>query len=414
MSKVIRIAVAILCFSITGSLLAQNSPGAIFTTEGSCTGTNLNIFTSRQAVYLDGGPRRPGSAGLAPGEYYVKVTEPNGTLLGTSVGAPIERPAVVDAGTGEFLVCVHLWTVLIKASDGTEGYDLTSNNGGEYKVWASQNPAFPNNESKTDNFKIKETAPGQPDPVPARLIVRKYYDVDANDVYDDGIDTYLEGWEMTITDDDGVSIVRYTEVDVLVEAGDFTVDESMAPGWLPTGPVSRNVSVPEGGIGEVEFGNICLGAGGGHTLGFWSNKNGLKLVGADDLQMLRDLHLRDALGDDFDPMMASAFRTWLLSGSATNMAYMLSVQLSAMALNVHNGKVDGGAMIYAPGATSANALGFASVNDVMAEADASLATDGYTVLSGLIRTYQEALKNALDHANNNLNFVQSEPCAFAF
>jgi hypothetical protein len=96
------------------------------------------------------------------------------------------------------------------------------------------------------------------------------------------------------------------------------------------------------------------------------------------------------------------------------MAYMLSAQLAAMELNVFNGKVAGGSLIYAPGATSANSLGFATVNAVMAEADASLGANGLTVASGATRTYQEALKNALDRANNNLNFVQATPCAFSF
>ena len=44
---------------------------------------------------------------------------------------------------------------------------------------------------------------------------------------------------------------------------------------------------------------------------------------------------------------------------------------------------------------------------VMDAANASLGTDGYTVASGTVRTYQEALKNALDKANNNLNFLQT-------
>ena len=31
-----------------------------------------------------------------------------------------------------------------------------------------------------------------------------------------------------------------------------------------------------------------------------------------------------------------------------------------------------------------------------------------------LRSYQEALKNALDRANNNLNFVQAAPCPFTY
>jgi hypothetical protein len=96
------------------------------------------------------------------------------------------------------------------------------------------------------------------------------------------------------------------------------------------------------------------------------------------------------------------------------MAYMLSAQLAAMELNVEGNLVNGNALIYAPGTTNANALGFATINSVMAEADADLQANPVTVTAGSTRTHQEALKNALDKANNNLNFVQSKPCPFTF
>ncbi len=50
----------------------------------------------------------------------------------------------------------------------------------------------------------------------------------------------------------------------------------------------------------------------------------------------------------------------------------------------------------------------------MAEANASLGANGLTVAAGPVRSYQEALKNALDNANNNKNFVQATPCPFSF
>ena len=53
--------------------------------------------------------------------------------------------------------------------------------------------------------------------------------------------------------------------------------------------------------------------------------------------------------------------------------------------------------------------GFATVGDLMAEANASLGTYGYTLVANAVRTYQEALKSALDNANNNLTFVQGSP-----
>src|SRR3982751_3177424 len=91
--------------------------GAIFTTNAACSGTNVNIFGAKTDVFLDGGPAHPGAAGLPDGDYYVKVTEPNGTLLGTSIGATDETPAhVTDGG---FDQCYQLSAILIKASDSS-------------------------------------------------------------------------------------------------------------------------------------------------------------------------------------------------------------------------------------------------------------------------------------------------------
>ena len=75
--------------------------------------------------------------------------------------------------------------------------------------------------------------------------------------------------------------------------------------------------------------------------------------------------------------------------------------------------MSGTAVIYAPGTNSANAFGFATVNAVMTEANTLLCSGGATllILSGNPdRPRAEALKNALDNANNNKNFVQSTPC----
>lgn len=92
------------------------------------------------------------------------------------------------------------------------------------------------------------------------------------------------------------------------------------------------------------------------------------------------------------------------------MAYLLSAQLAAMKLNVMASFVDGHALIYASGTTSANAAGFATVNAVMNKADTELGLHGSTPSGSDRRAYQEALKNALDKVNNNMNFVQPGPC----
>jgi hypothetical protein len=72
--------------------------GAIFTTDVTCSGVNLNIFGSKEDVYLDGGPVSPHASGFPDGSYYVKVTEPDGTLLGTSINSGNDTPAQVTNG----------------------------------------------------------------------------------------------------------------------------------------------------------------------------------------------------------------------------------------------------------------------------------------------------------------------------
>lgn len=95
------------------------------------------------------------------------------------------------------------------------------------------------------------------------------------------------------------------------------------------------------------------------------------------------------------------------------MAYMLSAQLSAMELNVGAGNVSGNALVYAPDTTSANSLGYASINALMNEANTELGSHNVTKDGNSSRAYQMALKNALDNANNK-NVVQPSPCAFSF
>lgn len=185
---------------------------------------------------------------------------------------------------------------------------------------------------------------------------------------------------------------------------------------MATTPISvTGVVVTSGQTATASFGNLCLGGGAGLTPGFWSNKNGQKLVGADDLAMLRALNLKDAKGKDFDPKDYATFKKWLLGSDASgNMAYKLSSQLAAMELNVYNGIAAGSALIHAPGTASASTLGFATVNAVMTEANAALAADGLTPAGDPNRASQERLKNVLDRANNNYAFVQSAPCPFTY
>ncbi|MDP2182059.1 MAG: hypothetical protein Q8K99_05745 [Actinomycetota bacterium] len=124
--------------------------GAIWTTDSDGS-VNINLYDAKDKVWLNGGPIGGQQKGLPDGEYYVKVTEPAGAMLGKSTGTV----TVVD---GRFATAVRLVDFVKTTSSGYTafGYDDTTNNGGEYKVWLSKNPAFPNDESKTDNFKVKD------------------------------------------------------------------------------------------------------------------------------------------------------------------------------------------------------------------------------------------------------------------
>ncbi len=91
----------------------------------------------------------------------------------------------------------------------------------------------------------------------------------------------------------------------------------------------------------VNFGNVCLGAGGGHSIGYWTNKNGeetLYDIGMEDmLWWLRYMSLRNADGSNFDPYTYAELRTWLRGANSKNMLYMLSAQMVAMTMDYYSG-----------------------------------------------------------------------------
>src|ERR1051325_8068081 len=97
-----------------GYMAAAPLPGAIFTTDAGCTGVDLNIYQSKDAVYVDGGPAHPGAAGLPDGSYYIQVTTPDGSVLGTSVGSGNPTPVTVVSGE---MTCSQLSAILITTAD---------------------------------------------------------------------------------------------------------------------------------------------------------------------------------------------------------------------------------------------------------------------------------------------------------
>jgi hypothetical protein len=69
--------------------------------------------------------------------------------------------------------------------------------------------------------------------------------------------------------------------------------------------------------------------------------------------------------------------------------------------------VDTSALVYAPGVDG----GFLTIGELMSRANEELGLHPITVVTGPDRAYQENLKNALEQANMNLNFVLPPPAA---
>jgi hypothetical protein len=145
------VAVAVAVFvAVMGLVLvrAQAPSGAIFTTVADGSEVNYNIYPSKEAVYLDGGPG-PGApqtaAGLDDGVYVFQVTDPSGKVLLSSDIAACRRITVED-GIIIGLVTDECGAPHVIGNDIDHPpaktvrlmpYDDTPNPGGEYKVWVT-------------------------------------------------------------------------------------------------------------------------------------------------------------------------------------------------------------------------------------------------------------------------------------
>jgi hypothetical protein len=232
--------------------LAQAGPsGAIFTTIVNGTIVNANTqYTSKCAVYLDGGPGangNTGAAGLPAGYYYFQVTDPSGkTLLNTDPVSNreflVSTSGVITAYTGTGgpphptgidlpQSAVGAITVGLANVNCPADFLDTSNNGGEYKAWATpvssfvgdptqvDNPCGPDcfhgfqrSESKTDNFKVKAES------ATFCLLVTKQV-LSAGGTITAGV-----AWPMTLTDPSGTTTSYVTN-----SAGTLSVC-GLAPG----------------------------------------------------------------------------------------------------------------------------------------------------------------------------------------
>jgi hypothetical protein len=436
----------LLCvLALTGVAVAAGFFGAIFTSLGDGTAVNMNLYADKSDVYLNGGPQNLNANGLPNGTYYFQVTDPSGATLLSSDPAICRQLQVVGGKVaGAVGPCPHLNGATNIANGSTPvqliPYNDTPNNGGEYKVWLipvgaativgdpSTSPvlSFTHDNAKSDNFKVGAS---EPPPNPSSISGMKFYDANANGVKDEG-EAGIHFWQIWIYGGPEGFVPYSTTTDASgdysflnLDPGTYGACEVLpknAPIWLPTTATRIDgIAVPPDSTSN-DFGNVCLGPGGGLTLGFWSNKNGQAVMTnggmTAELLFLSNLNLRNANGTNFNPTTYTGFRTWILNATATNMSYMLSAQLAAMELNVHNGKVSGGAHVFAGSAPAGcsvpglSGAGFIGVNDLMADANTELGLDGFTPSGDPERTCQEFKKTTLDKANNNLNFVQANAC----
>jgi hypothetical protein len=173
---------------------ASAPTGAIFTTVADGTEVNFNIYPSKEAVYLDGGPG-PGApqtaAGLDDGVYVFQVTDPSSKVLLSTDPAgcrqfTVAGGVIVNVTPSTNLGCGHVTGLDVDHNATTVQlmpYLDTPNPGGVYKAWAIKVADFlegcsalgvPNGlavvdcgyeagnphgfvpaDSKTDNFKVR-------------------------------------------------------------------------------------------------------------------------------------------------------------------------------------------------------------------------------------------------------------------
>lgn len=469
--------------------------GAIYTTINDGTGVDENNYYAKEDVYLNGGPQNDNGPGLPDGTYYYQVTDPSGaTLLSTDMA--VCRQLVVIGGrisgsTPLSEPCRHANGILNPANNSIPvqlfPFNDTPNNGGVYKVWLVRQANttivapdgihinFNNNNSKTDNFRIRDFCEVHPDdptcdpnPPDVTLSGHKFYDANANAFDDDG--QVVAGVQIVIsyttpagsfgpfvvtTDASGnwsygpipagASFTVSENVPCVDENADMMCD--VVNYWVQTAPVADGngfqgyTGVANTNVTGLNFGDVCFHpATGGKTLGYWSNKNGQNTMNtgsvnigvfptqADnpafpelgqgmngDLNFLKRLNLKNSslqkgTGNplDFDPGNYPNFRTWLLNGNAVNMAYMLSVQLSATSLDCRHGFLSDSQIVDATGI----GLGYQSIGAVRMGANTSLNDYSWTISGDPHRDSQEMMKNFLDGVNNNrLPFASATPCS---
>jgi len=222
--------------SLVEPIFANPPSGAIFTTVADGSEVNANIYPSKEAVYLDGGPG-PGApqtaAGLDDGRYVFQVTDPSGKRLLSTDAARCRQFDVANGIITNVVAtgCQHITGVDVDHGAVTVQlmpYNDTPNPGGVYKVWATlavnyrcslnvvdcgykagQNVhGFSPSDSKTDNFKVKAK-------VAQEIDTRFFADTNGNNYPDEG-ESWLDGMGILWSDTAGGSNSKSSYYDMSI------------------------------------------------------------------------------------------------------------------------------------------------------------------------------------------------------
>lgn len=359
------------------------------------------------------------------GDYYIHVTD---TLDGNdevlSTNDPLDRFVRVTNNAGVITLSTPMGTGMTNYGIGLNGVGESlqisplkapSNGTCEFKVvmgdnWdLSSGPESPYilGGSTSTNCVVRSFAGFViDDGTPSDVTGNVFNDLNQNGVQDAG-EPGLAGWEVRLVD--GTTSVSTTTdangdyVFVDAGAGSFTTELTLQPGYVASTSIANAIESPGcapvagGGFGVYMQTSFNCEA---RTIGFWRNKHGKDIVtNLDLLPLLSALNIVDENGIAVSFSSFNAYKAWLKGANSVNMAYMLSAQLVAMHNNVAAGFVDGFCVTDDP------QLGPISINDLMMQATMSLLADPFTPVGHPARASQEALKNALDRANNNSNWM---------
>src|SRR6185436_6590239 len=224
--------------------------------------------------------------------------EPDDTPLGSSIDGPAGDQPVHVGSSGSFDQCYQLSQIVTPVPGGGPGYNDTTNNGNEYKVWVCSQSNFAESSCKTDNFKVIPAPP--PPPQDGALQILKFYDSDQDGVKDPG-EAYLPNWQVDLSPAIGANPVL-TSFSSVAAPGIYTATErdTIETNWFASTAKTLSTIVVVNDTSTIEFGNYCTLTPGGHTIGYWSNKNGQNEETAADFVDLNALHLRKADGSDQD------------------------------------------------------------------------------------------------------------------